>query len=75
MVRGTLFSLMITLGLPMFFLITEKSNTLDSFKIYKVEVEHQLEKTVNIVRSDRLVNIKEDRAVHYSRYSKTERRN
>ncbi|KAM2043175.1 hypothetical protein ACFXTI_036479 [Malus domestica] len=35
------------------FLIAEKSSVLDCFKIYKHEVEKQLEKNIKIVRSDR----------------------
>lgn len=33
------------------FLIVDKSNALDVLKIYKTEVEHQLEKSLRTVRS------------------------
>lgn len=34
------------------FLIAKKSNTIDVFKIYKTKVQHQLEKTIEIVKSN-----------------------
>lgn len=34
------------------FLVTDKSNAIDVFKIYKNRIKHQLEKTIKIVRSD-----------------------
>jgi hypothetical protein len=33
--------------------IKERSEALDKFKIFKAEVEHQLDKKIKIVRSDR----------------------
>ena len=35
------------------YLIHEKSQTLDMFKIYKVEVENQQNRKIKVVRSDR----------------------
>jgi hypothetical protein len=36
-----------------FIQIKERSEALDKFKIFKVEVENQLDKRIKIVRSDR----------------------
>lgn len=36
-----------------FLIASDKSNVLDVFKIYKIEIEHQLEKTTKIIRSNR----------------------
>ena len=35
------------------YLINEKSDALDTFKIYKAEVENQLDRKIKVVRSDR----------------------
>ncbi|KAI5325189.1 hypothetical protein L3X38_034263 [Prunus dulcis] len=44
---------MTTRDLDMFFLIKEKSSALELFKIYKAEVENQLDLKIKVVRSDR----------------------
>lgn len=40
------------------YLISEQSELIEIFKIYKVEVENQLEKRIKILRTDREVKMK-----------------
>ena len=56
----------ITLVMGYLYLLHEKSQSLDMFKIYKAEVENQLTKKIKAVRSDRGDE-------YYDRYDKSGR--